>query len=58
MFLNSQQKWFEYRDAECDFFASFYGGSSQPMYVYSRRLELTMERVRVLSEMIEPFDDK
>ena len=54
-FAESQKKWIEYRDAECRFVQSNFGGSSQPMFVYSRRRDLTLERVKALGELLSRY---
>jgi len=51
-FLESQRRWIDYRDAECKFIGLFYGGSERPMYVYSKRAELSSERVKGLMQLL------
>lgn len=57
-FIESQKQWFEYRDAEIRFVQGFYGGSSLPVWVYGRRIELTRERMRSIMGIVKKYEHK
>ena len=59
IFINSQNKWIEYRDLYCDFIKTDCdGGSVAPLQVYSTREELTKQRIKMVEIFMSDNGDE